>query len=249
MRNIHSNECGNKNARQTALEKIVENIGWENFTTEDSKQKIKSLRATYQQEFNKIEKSKRSGASFLSQFPLQDTFLIILLHFFGPLCNLDSYLKLNLLVVWRYLLVHDIKASCLFTCLASVLATCKPAFHAYIILPSAHLPWNYYQPTAGPAKGSIGKKVEEYHLLGITPCRPLRDYRRFRETHRPHLCENLKSYMVGRLTTIALIILLDPQHRNDYFCSPGVHNNGRIIRNRVVWNLCMLLLLLWFQWF
>jgi hypothetical protein len=82
---MHSNEYRNKNARQTALEKIVENIGWENFTTEDSKQKIKSLRATYQQEFNKIEKSKRFGASFLSQFPLQESLqavrAIILTHF------------------------------------------------------------------------------------------------------------------------------------------------------------------------
>jgi hypothetical protein len=38
--NMKSNEYRN-NARQTALEKIVENIGWKNFTTEDSKQKIK----------------------------------------------------------------------------------------------------------------------------------------------------------------------------------------------------------------
>jgi DNA invertase Pin-like site-specific DNA recombinase len=53
---MRSNERRNENARQTALEKIVENIGWENFTTEDAKQTNKSLRATYQQEFNKIEK-------------------------------------------------------------------------------------------------------------------------------------------------------------------------------------------------
>jgi hypothetical protein len=43
--NMHSNEYRNKNARQTDLEKMFENIGWENLTTEDSKQKIKSLRA------------------------------------------------------------------------------------------------------------------------------------------------------------------------------------------------------------
>jgi hypothetical protein len=82
---MHSNEYRNKNARQTALEKIVEHIGWENVTTEDSKQKIKSLLATYQQEFNKIEKYKGSGASFLSQFPLQESLqavqAIILTHF------------------------------------------------------------------------------------------------------------------------------------------------------------------------
>ena len=37
-------------------------IGLENFTTEEAKQKIKSLRATYQQESHKIDKSLRSGA-------------------------------------------------------------------------------------------------------------------------------------------------------------------------------------------
>jgi hypothetical protein len=83
--NMHSNEYRNKNARQTDSEKSVENIGWENFTTEDAKQRIKSLRATYQQAFNKIDKSKRSGASFLSQFPLQESLeavqAIILTHF------------------------------------------------------------------------------------------------------------------------------------------------------------------------
>ena len=37
-------------------------MGLENFTTEDAKQKIKSLRATYQQESHKIDKSSRSAA-------------------------------------------------------------------------------------------------------------------------------------------------------------------------------------------
>jgi hypothetical protein len=82
---MHSNEYRNKNAWQTTLEKIVENIGWGNFTTEDAKHKIKSLRTTYQQEFNKIKKSKRSRAFFLSQFPLQESLqavkAIILTHF------------------------------------------------------------------------------------------------------------------------------------------------------------------------
>jgi len=49
--------------RQSALEEIVRKMGLENFTTEDAKQKIKSLRATYQQESYKIDKSWRSGAS------------------------------------------------------------------------------------------------------------------------------------------------------------------------------------------
>jgi hypothetical protein len=37
-------------------------MGLENFTTEDAKQKIKSLRATYQQELHKSDKSFSSGA-------------------------------------------------------------------------------------------------------------------------------------------------------------------------------------------
>jgi hypothetical protein len=51
-----------KDAIQSALEEIVRKMGLENFTTEDAKQKIKSLRATYQQESHKIDKSLSSGA-------------------------------------------------------------------------------------------------------------------------------------------------------------------------------------------
>jgi hypothetical protein len=51
-----------KDARQSALEGIVRKMGLENFTTKDAKQKIKSLRATYQQESHKIYKSLSSGA-------------------------------------------------------------------------------------------------------------------------------------------------------------------------------------------
>ena len=50
-----------KDARQSALEEIVRKMGLENFTTEDAKQKIRSLRATYQQESHKIDKSLSSG--------------------------------------------------------------------------------------------------------------------------------------------------------------------------------------------
>jgi hypothetical protein len=39
-----------KDARQSVLEEIVRKMGLENFNTEDAKQKIRSLRATYQQE-------------------------------------------------------------------------------------------------------------------------------------------------------------------------------------------------------
>jgi hypothetical protein len=51
-----------KFARQSVLEEILKKMVLENFTTEDAKQKIKSLRATYQQESHKIEKSLGSGA-------------------------------------------------------------------------------------------------------------------------------------------------------------------------------------------
>jgi hypothetical protein len=51
-----------KDARQCALVETVRKMGLENFTTEDAKQKIKSLRAIYQQESHKIDKSLSSGA-------------------------------------------------------------------------------------------------------------------------------------------------------------------------------------------
>jgi hypothetical protein len=58
-----------KDARQSALKETVRKMGLENFTTEDAKQKIKSLRVTY-----------------------QHTFLTILLHFFLPILLL-THLK------------------------------------------------------------------------------------------------------------------------------------------------------------
>jgi hypothetical protein len=51
-----------KDARQSALEEVVRKMGLQKFTTEDAKQKIKGLRATYQQESHKIDKSLSSGA-------------------------------------------------------------------------------------------------------------------------------------------------------------------------------------------
>jgi hypothetical protein len=44
-----------KDLRQSVLEEVVRKMGLENFTTDDAKQKIKSLRATYQQESHKID--------------------------------------------------------------------------------------------------------------------------------------------------------------------------------------------------
>jgi len=60
--NMNSTLYKTKDARQNALEEIVRKMGLENFTAEDAKQKIKSLRATYQQESHKIDKSLSSGA-------------------------------------------------------------------------------------------------------------------------------------------------------------------------------------------
>jgi hypothetical protein len=47
--NMNSTLHKRKDSGQSALEEIVRKMGLENFTTEDAKQKIKSLRATYQQ--------------------------------------------------------------------------------------------------------------------------------------------------------------------------------------------------------
>ena len=60
--NMNSTLYKRKDARQSALEEIVRKMGLENFTTEDAKQKIKSLRATYQQESHTIDKFLSSGA-------------------------------------------------------------------------------------------------------------------------------------------------------------------------------------------
>jgi hypothetical protein len=60
--NMNSTLYKRKDARQSALEEIVGKMRLENFTTEDAKQKIKRLRATYQQESNKIDKSLSYGA-------------------------------------------------------------------------------------------------------------------------------------------------------------------------------------------
>jgi hypothetical protein len=47
--NMNNTLYKRKEARQSALEEIVGKMGLENFTTEDAKRNIKSLRATYQQ--------------------------------------------------------------------------------------------------------------------------------------------------------------------------------------------------------
>ena len=60
--NMNSTLYKRKDARQSALEEIVRKMGLENFTTEDAKQKIESLRATYQQESHNIDKPLSSEA-------------------------------------------------------------------------------------------------------------------------------------------------------------------------------------------
>lgn len=51
-----------KSAWQSALVEIVRNMELDGFTVEDAKQKIKSLRATYNEECNNIAKSTISGS-------------------------------------------------------------------------------------------------------------------------------------------------------------------------------------------
>ena len=72
----------NSQMRQAALEKIVAEMDMEDFTLADARQKIKSLRNTYGQELNKIEKSLKSGMGTedvytpsLKWFKIMDQFL------------------------------------------------------------------------------------------------------------------------------------------------------------------------------
>lgn len=60
--NMHTEIYRNKQARQSALSDICVKMEIENFGINDAKMKIKSLRATFQQEQNKVEQSERSGA-------------------------------------------------------------------------------------------------------------------------------------------------------------------------------------------
>ena len=60
---MHSEMYRNKQARQTALSDICAKMDIDNFEIQDVKQKIKSLRSTYQLEQIKVQKSEQSGAS------------------------------------------------------------------------------------------------------------------------------------------------------------------------------------------
>lgn len=51
----------NNQQRLASLQKIVEEMGREDFTVADVRTKIKNLRNTYSQELQKIEKSMKSG--------------------------------------------------------------------------------------------------------------------------------------------------------------------------------------------
>jgi len=76
--NINSTMYKRKDARQSAFEEIVRKMGLENFTTEGTKQKIKSLRATYQQESHKIDKSFSCGAGLQDVYkPLMKWFTLM----------------------------------------------------------------------------------------------------------------------------------------------------------------------------
>lgn len=60
--NMYNELFRNKQARQTALNDMCVKMELENFGINDAKLKIKSLRATFQQEQKKIEQSELSGA-------------------------------------------------------------------------------------------------------------------------------------------------------------------------------------------
>ncbi|XP_064107225.1 uncharacterized protein LOC135216112 isoform X3 [Macrobrachium nipponense] len=60
--NMHTEIYRNKAARQSALIDICKKMEIENYTINDVKQKIKSLRTTFKQEQRKVEQSERCGA-------------------------------------------------------------------------------------------------------------------------------------------------------------------------------------------
>ncbi|RZF47207.1 hypothetical protein LSTR_LSTR004916 [Laodelphax striatellus] len=60
--NAHDKHYTNKKARQSALEDIVDRMGIDGFTVDAAKNKIKSLRCTYNLEHQKILKSISYGA-------------------------------------------------------------------------------------------------------------------------------------------------------------------------------------------
>ena len=79
--NIMKPSYRNNEIRVGDLDKIVEEMGIEGFTVAKASQKVKSLRNTYNQELQKIEKSQNSGTGHedvyipsLKWFHLMDTF-------------------------------------------------------------------------------------------------------------------------------------------------------------------------------
>jgi len=69
-------------------------MGLENFTTEDAKQKIKNLRATYQQESHKIDKSLSSGAGLEDVYKPSMKWFTLMTSRTSAICtssNLDTF--------------------------------------------------------------------------------------------------------------------------------------------------------------
>ncbi|CAH1124926.1 unnamed protein product [Ceutorhynchus assimilis] len=70
----------NRNARDKAIQYIVDEMNLPDFGSNELKNKIKNIRSTYQQEVNKIKKSKQSFVleeykTNLAWFPIADRFL------------------------------------------------------------------------------------------------------------------------------------------------------------------------------
>jgi len=61
--NMSSANYKNKHMRQRAIEAIMQAMGREEFGVNEVKQNIKNIRSTYNQEVQKIQKRKASGAS------------------------------------------------------------------------------------------------------------------------------------------------------------------------------------------
>lgn len=59
--NIRSNDYKNKDARDSAIDRIVKNLGIPGYTSEDVLKKINNIRSSYLQEINKIKSSTSTG--------------------------------------------------------------------------------------------------------------------------------------------------------------------------------------------
>jgi hypothetical protein len=106
---MNSTQYKRKDARQSALEEIRRKMGLENFTTENAKQKIKNLRATYQQQSHKIDKFLSSGAGLEDVYKPSMKWFTLMTSAFCTSSNLDSFSTILLQFFLSILLLTHLK--------------------------------------------------------------------------------------------------------------------------------------------